>query len=148
VIEGSIEPHFVDDFKPAVAESAQRVGVALVLLAMVLVVTLSPGTTREALLGEKMDGVPDVFVTSPARKTVAAFSGTFGDRGGSSQTLEVLWIATEALAVIANLKEQARSELGSSARQGTEQRVARSYQRGSRNLRPPDPLAFWRRYSA
>jgi hypothetical protein len=27
---------FVDDFKPAVAESAQRVGVALVLLAMVL----------------------------------------------------------------------------------------------------------------
>jgi hypothetical protein len=28
------------------------------------------------------------------------------------------------------------------------QGVARRYQRGSRNPRPPDPLAFWRRYSA
>ena len=26
--------------------------------------------------------------------------------------------------------------------------VARSYQSGSRNPRSPDPLAFWRRYSA
>ena len=28
------------------------------------------------------------------------------------------------------------------------QRAVRSYRRGSRNPRPPEPLAFWRRYSA
>jgi hypothetical protein len=35
--------------------------------------------------------------------------------------LEVLGIAAESLAVIANLREQARRDLGSGPRQGTEQ---------------------------
>ena len=74
VIESSIEPHFVDDFKPAVTESAQRVGVALVLLTVMVIVNVGPGTTRQTVLGEKMDGVPEMFVTRPARKTVATFS--------------------------------------------------------------------------
>ena len=121
VIGGSIEPHFVDDFKPAVTESAQRVGVTLILLAVMVIVNVGPGTTGQTLLGEKIDSVPEVLVTSPACKTVAAFSGTFGDGGSSTKALQILRIATESLAVIANLGEQARSDLGSGTRQGTEQ---------------------------
>jgi hypothetical protein len=35
--------------------------------------------------------------------------------------LKILWIAAKSLAVIANLREQTRSDLGPGARQGTEQ---------------------------
>jgi hypothetical protein len=121
VIGGSVEPHFVDDFKPAVTESAQRVGVALVLLTVMVIVNVGPGTTRQTVLGEKMDGVPEVFVTSPALKTVAAFSGTFSDRGSSTKALQILSIATKALPIVANLGEQAGSDLGSGTRQGPKQ---------------------------
>ena len=34
VVGGSIDPHFVDDFEPAVTEPAYGIGVALVLLAV------------------------------------------------------------------------------------------------------------------
>jgi len=74
VIGGSIEPHFVDDFKPTVTESAQRVGVTLILLAVMLIVTLGPDTTVQTLLSEKMHGVPQVFITSPALMNVPVFS--------------------------------------------------------------------------
>ena len=73
VLGGSIEPHFVDDFKPAVAEPTQGIGVASVLLAVMVIVTLGPGTTRDTLLGEKMEGVPEVLVTSPALMNVPVF---------------------------------------------------------------------------
>jgi hypothetical protein len=65
VVRGSIDPHFVDDFEPAVAEPAQGIGV------------------------------------------------------------EVLGIAAESLAVVTNLEEQARSDLGSGTRQGAEQVMIR-----------------------
>ncbi len=65
VVRGSIDPHFVNDFEPAVAESAHGIGVALIPLAVMLIVNLGPGTTRQTLLRKKMDGVTEVFVTSP-----------------------------------------------------------------------------------
>jgi NAD(P)-dependent dehydrogenase (short-subunit alcohol dehydrogenase family) len=34
IVRGSIDPHFVDDFEPAVSEPTQGIGVALVLLAI------------------------------------------------------------------------------------------------------------------
>jgi len=67
-----------------------------------------------------MDGVAKVFVTGPALMTVTIFSGALGHRGCSPKALEILGIAVESLAVIANLREQARSDLGASAGQGTE----------------------------
>ena len=87
VVWGSIDPHFVDDFKPAVTESAQGIGVTAILLAVMLVVNLGPRTTRQTLLGEKMDGVAEVFVTGPALMTVTIFSGALGHRGCSAKAL-------------------------------------------------------------
>src|SRR5882762_1427614 len=55
VVRGSIDPHFVDDFEPAVSESAQGIGMALVLLAMMLIVNLGPDAARETLLSKKVD---------------------------------------------------------------------------------------------
>jgi len=55
VIRVTIDPHFVKDLQPAVAESAQGIGVTLALLTMMLVVThlslLGGSTTREAAPG-------------------------------------------------------------------------------------------------
>ena len=74
IVRSSIDPHFVDDFEPAMAEPAQGIGVALVLLAMLLVVNLGPSTTGQTLLGKKVDGVAEVFVASPALMNGPVFS--------------------------------------------------------------------------
>ena len=74
VVRGSIDPHFVNDFEPAVAEPAQGIGVALVLLAMMLIVNLGPDAARETLLSKQVDGVAGVFVTGPALMNVPVFS--------------------------------------------------------------------------
>jgi hypothetical protein len=77
VVRGSVDPHFVDDFEPAVSQPAQGIGVTLVFLAMMLVVKLGPDTTRQALIGKEVEGVTEVFITSPALMNVpelASFS--------------------------------------------------------------------------
>ena len=124
VVGGSIHPHSVDDFEPAVTEPAYSIGVAVVLLAVMVIVNVGPDTTGEALLSKKIDSVTEVFVTSPALMNVpvsSSFSGTLGHRGRSAKALQSLSLSVESLAVISNLGEQARSELGSSTRQGTKQ---------------------------
>ena len=45
VIRGSLDPHFVDDFEPAMSESAYSVSVTAILLAVMPVIKLSPNTT-------------------------------------------------------------------------------------------------------
>ena len=74
IVRGSIDPHFVDDFEPAVSEPAQGIGVTLVLLAMTLIVNLGPDAARQTLLRKKVHGVTEVFVTSPALMNVPEFS--------------------------------------------------------------------------
>jgi hypothetical protein len=74
VVGGSIDPHSVDDFEPAVTEPAYGIGVALVLLAVMLIVNVGPDTTGETLLSKKVHSVTEVFVTSPALMNVPVFS--------------------------------------------------------------------------
>ena len=45
VVRDSIGPHFVNDFEPAVTESAWSVGVTAILLAVMPVLNLGPWTT-------------------------------------------------------------------------------------------------------
>ena len=63
VVRGAIDPHFVNDFEPAVTESAQSISVTAILLAVMLIVSLGPRTTGQTLLSKKIDGVAEVFVT-------------------------------------------------------------------------------------
>ena len=70
VVWGSIDPHFVDDFEPAVTEPAQGISMALILLPMMLIVSVRPDATGQTLLRKKMDGVTEVFVTGPALMNV------------------------------------------------------------------------------
>ena len=125
VVGGSIDPHFVDDFEPAVTEPAYGIGVAQVLLAVMLIVNLGPRTTGQTLISKKVDGVAEVFVTGPTWMAVTIFSGTSGHRSCSAKALQILGVAVESLAVIANLGQQARSDLRAGARQGTEQIMIR-----------------------
>ena len=62
-----------------------------------------------------------MFVTSPALMNAAIFSGPYSHWGCSAKALQNLRITIEALAVIANLGEQARSDLGSRSRQRAKQ---------------------------
>ena len=87
VIRGAIHPHSVNDFEPTVTESAQSISVTAILLAVMLIVSLSPRTTRQTLLSKKMDGMAEVFVTGPTLTTVTIFSGAFGHRGCSAIAL-------------------------------------------------------------
>ena len=87
VVRGSIDPHLVDDFKPAMTESAQRIGVTAILLAVMPVVNLGPWTTRQTLLGKKMDRVAEVFVTGPALMAVTIFSGALSYRSCAAKAL-------------------------------------------------------------
>ena len=73
-IGSPIGPELVNDFEPAVAESAQGAGMTLILLAVMLVVALRPNTTGQTLLRKKMNGVPEMFVTSPTLMNRPAFS--------------------------------------------------------------------------
>src|SRR5215472_3339362 len=90
---------------------------AAILLAVMLIVTLGPDTTRQTVLSKKMHGVPEVFVTSPTLLNATVFSRTFGHWACSAKALESLSITIESLAVIADFGEQAWSDLGSGARQ-------------------------------
>jgi hypothetical protein len=58
VVGGSIDP---------VTEPAYGIGVALVLLAVMLIVNVGPDTTGEALLSKKVDSVTEVLVTQSRR---------------------------------------------------------------------------------
>jgi hypothetical protein len=51
----------VNDFEPAVTESAQSIGVTAILLAVMMIVSLSPRTTGQTRLRKKIDGVAEVF---------------------------------------------------------------------------------------
>ena len=97
---------------------------AAVFLAVMLIVKLGPDATGQALLSKKVNSVAEVFVTSPALMNMAVlsfFSRTLGHRGRSSKALQSLRVAVESPAILANLGKQARSELGSSTRQGAKQ---------------------------
>jgi type VI protein secretion system component Hcp len=59
------------------------------LLAMMLIVTLGPDTTGQTLLSKKMQGVPEVFLTSPTLMNVTFFSRTFGHWSCSAEALEL-----------------------------------------------------------
>ena len=87
VVRASIDPHFVNDFEPAMTESAQSIGVTAILLTVMLIVNLSPSTTGQSLFSKKMDGVAEVFITGPTLMAVKIFSGTFGHRGCSAEAL-------------------------------------------------------------
>jgi len=76
VVRGSIDPHFVDNFEPALAEPAQGIGVALVLFAMMLIVKLGPDAAGETLLSKKVDGMTQMFVASPTLMNGPVFART------------------------------------------------------------------------
>jgi hypothetical protein len=52
VVCRAIDPHFVNDFEPAVTESTQSISVTAILLAVMLIVSLGPCTTGQTLLSK------------------------------------------------------------------------------------------------
>ena len=70
IVRSAVDPHFVNDFEPAMAKPAQGIGVALVLLAVMLIVNAGPDGTGQTLLSKKVDGVAEVFVASPTLMNV------------------------------------------------------------------------------
>ena len=76
VVRGSVDPHFVNDFEPAVGEPAQGIGVTLVFLAMMLIVKLGPDAAGETLLSKKVDGMTQMFVARPTLMNGPVFART------------------------------------------------------------------------
>jgi hypothetical protein len=48
----ALEPHFVDDFEPALRESANGVGVRAIFGAVVVIIALGPEALLDALFSE------------------------------------------------------------------------------------------------
>ena len=82
----------MNDFEPAVTESAQSISVTAVLLAVMLIVSLGPHTTGQTLLSKKGrwrgGGVCNRSIVDDRE-----FSGAFGHRGCSVKrvTAERAW---------------------------------------------------------
>ena len=50
----SIEPHFMNDFEPAMSQAANGVGVGTILGAVKVIVTLGPDTLVDTFFGKEM----------------------------------------------------------------------------------------------
>ena len=77
----------MNDFEPAVTESAQSIGVTVILLAVILIVSLGPRTTGQTLRKQKDRWRGGGVVTGPIVMTVTIFSVAFGHRSCSAIAL-------------------------------------------------------------
>ena len=97
-------PHLPDDFQPALAQAAQRLGVAFAAFAQGVVIGRRPGALGAALVGKKMHGVAQALVAGAAQIDFVELPGLVADRRCASVALEALRIG-EKLAVVADFAE-------------------------------------------
>ena len=120
IVGGAGPPHFPDDLQPALAEAAQGLGVGLAPLAQRRVIDRRPGGLGAALVGEEVDGMPQVLVTGAPDAHLVDLAGLVADRRGAGHALQALGVVVQG-AVAADLAEQPRRELGAGSGQRAEQ---------------------------
>ena len=111
-------PHVPQDFEPAIGQAAQGGGVGLALLFFLLVIGLGPGTLAARQIGPQVQGGAEGFVAGAERGFAfaaddgeAPLARLLGDRRGAGEALQALG-GVEAGAVVADLAQQPRGELG------------------------------------
>jgi hypothetical protein len=122
VVGGVGLPHLPDDFQPALAEAAQRLGVGLATLAQGIVISVGPRALRAAFVGEEMHGVAQVEGARTAQAHLVDLAGLVADGSGAGHALETARILVQG-AVAADLAQQPRPELGPGAGEGPEEVV-------------------------
>lgn len=120
VIAGARLPHFPEDFEPALAETAQRAGVALAFGAMGLVVGLCPRAGLAAVIGPLMDGAAQGEVAAIAQTVAQDLTRLDGDGRGAGMTLQALRPG-EAIPLVSDLGQEAGRELRSGSGEGAEE---------------------------
>src|SRR4029453_934714 len=120
VVGGSVLPHFPEDFQPALGEAAQGTSVAFAAGAKALVVGFGPSGLKATATGPEMESMAQESVALAANTNAVDLSTLEADGCRASQTLEGLRRG-EALAVLTQFGEQARSERGAGAGQGAKE---------------------------
>ena len=87
VVAGAGLPHLPEDFQPAVCQAAQRAGVALSALAVILIVGLGPGALVTAAIGPQVQGLAQVAIATAAELDPMDLPALEADRGGASDAL-------------------------------------------------------------
>ena len=102
-------PHFPEDLQPALAEAAQRTGVAFAALAQRLVIDRRPRDEVARLLSAQRCTACRRLVAVPPQMDFVDLPGLVADRRRAGQALRALGIL-EARAIRADLAEQPRGE--------------------------------------
>src|ERR1044071_7151021 len=122
VVRAARLSHFPEDFQPALTQAAQRAGMRLAFFAMGFVIGVRPRAAMPAVVDPQMHGGAEGVIAGVSDLLITDFSGLDRDRRRAGKSLHGLGVA-EARAVVAELGEQARSELRAGARQGAEEIV-------------------------
>ena len=66
IVGGTVHPHAIDNFDPALGQATQAVRVSTAFVAMMAVVDLSPYASAEGMFCKEVQGVAQVGVRSPS----------------------------------------------------------------------------------
>ena len=116
IVGGAGLPHSPDDFQPALAKTAQGLGMGHAALAQRGVVNRCPCGLCAALVGKHVHRVSQVLVAAAADVDLVDLAGLIVDRRCPGHALEALRVLIKR-PVATDLAEQARCELGSGSGQ-------------------------------
>lgn len=112
--------HLPNNFQPALAQTAQRAGVAFAFGPFVLIVNGRPTTLTAAAVGPQMHYATQVFVAIAAHPGLIDLPGLVTHRRGARKALESarIW---KAVRIEGKLGQQARRQQRPGPRQGGEE---------------------------
>ena len=119
IVGGAGLPHFPDDCQPALAKTAQGLGMGHATLAQGGIINRGPCGLGAAFVRKDVHRMAQVFVATAADVDLVDFAGLVVDWRCAGHALEALRVLIER-PVAADLAEQARCELGP----GSGQRLA------------------------
>ena len=105
VVGRFVREHTQEDFKQSLTQAPEGAGMALALLALVLIVGLAPGAGAAERVGPEMNGMAHELVAGPAHLGFLELAGLVADGGCAGNALQRL-VGTVAIGVAPNGRQE------------------------------------------